>query len=320
MARSIRIPLILALLLGAWPGLSAPAQSVGRILIQADSLLTLGKTAKALAEFDRAVAMESTPATHLARARALFGLEKSEACLKDLEMVLKLDSSVAEAYYMRGSLSMKALDPNAAEADASRAIALARTDVLRARSHLLRGEARSMEKRNAGAIEDLEKGLATVGQDIPRMVELSRLYDEEGRYSDALRVLESLCDLESDNIGHWVNRGFELIRLERYEEAMSMVQRALLMDKDEPVALSHRAYINLKMGRDQEAWTDVERSLKSYPTNAYALRTRALLRLRRGDRERACDDLSFAKVLADLPEVDLLMQEHCSDRPPPKRK
>ena len=97
-----------------------------------------------------------------------------------------------------------------------------------------------------------------------------------------------------------------------------MFDHALILDKDEPVARSNRAYCLLKLGREQEAMTDVERSLKAYPANPWALRTRALLYLNKGEREKACSDLSLAKILGDVPEVDKLVQEHCGGTTSPR--
>ncbi|MEO8590927.1 MAG: hypothetical protein ABI432_16235, partial [Flavobacteriales bacterium] len=76
----------------------------------------------------------------------------------------------------------------------------------------------------------------------------------------------------------------------------------------------------LKTDRDKEAWSDVERSLRSYPSNAHALRTRAILRLRKGEREKACEDLTLAKALGDVPEVDQLIKDNCASTPAPRKK
>jgi regulator of sirC expression with transglutaminase-like and TPR domain len=101
---------------------------------------------------------------------------------------------------------------------------------------------------------------------------------------------------------------------------MMMIEKALALDKDEPVALSNRAYVNLKLGREQDAWSDIERSLRSYPSNPHALRTRALLRLRKGERSKACEDLTLAKALGDVAEVDALIKEHCASTRSNKRR
>ena len=93
------------------------------------------------------------------------------------------------------------------------------------------------------------------------------------------------------------------------------MSEALGIDRDEPVALSNRASALMNLGRNDEALKDVDRSLRYYPANAYALRTRALLRLRKGLLEKACADLSLARILGGVEDVDALIQEHCSSVP-----
>lgn len=301
-------------------GAMLPAQETAVLIAQGDSLLTEGKTNKALELYDAAVKAESSAATHVARSRAFYVMGRLDRSLQDVEQALKLDSTWAEAHYQLALHAMRREDHAATVEHATQAIALATDSLTRARAHLLRGESEAEGKRHAAAIADLERGLNTVKEAPVSMAMLAKSYDAMGRHADALAVLERLCELEPDGIGHWVNRGFELIQLERYDEAFEVVQRALRMDKDEPVALSHRAYINLKLGRDKEAWTDVERSLRAFPSNPYALRTRALIHLNKGERDKACKDLTLSKVLGDIPEVDNLVQEHCGNAVKRKRK
>lgn len=295
-------------------------QNAAVYIAQGDAYMEEGKSSKALEEYDKAVKVDKNARTLSARARATYAMGKMDRFLLDVEQALKLDSTHAEANYQRAQYALRSSDTAAVEEHATKAIAYARDSLLRARSHLMRGEARAEQNRTAAAISDLEIGLAKVTDAAASMSVLAQLYDATGRYEDALEVLERLCMMEPDDIGHWTNRSFELIQLERYDDALTMVQRALIMDKDEPVALSNRAYINLKMGRDKEALSDVERSLKNYPANPYALRTRALLRLKRGEREKACNDLTLAQVLGTIAEVEQLVQEHCGNTTPGKKK
>jgi DNA primase len=44
----------------------------------------------------------------------------------------------------------------------------------------------------------------------------------------------------------------------------------------------------------------------------------ALLYLAKGEREKACNDLSLAKILGTVPEVDQLIQEHCGGTTAPR--
>lgn len=298
----------------------ASAQEARRLIHQGDSLLQLEKPQRALDHFERAVELEPSATTYLARARAWYMLDRMDRFLLDVDKALRLDSSSAEAHYQRALYALRAEDLGMADYHAGQAISYTKDKRMRSQSYILRGEARAELKRNAQAIEDLETGLGTEQVDAPAMRTLARLYDATGRHADALRILERLCEMEPADVGHWTNRGYELIMLERYDEALTMVERALEIDKDEPVALSNRAYIYMKTSRYEEAWSDIERSLRSYPANAHALRTRAMLRLRKGERGKACEDLTLAKALGDVPEVDQLVKDNCASTPPPREK
>ena len=294
------------------------AQSAQDLITTGDSLLGEEKPQRALDYFEKAIIADASAPSYLGRARAWYMMDRMDRFLSDVEKALRLDSSSAEAHYQRGLYALRAEDPYKAEYHAGKAISHANSDGLRARAHILRGDALAELKQNDRAIAEFESGLAKGFDDALAMRTLARLYDGAGRHSDALGLLDRLCVLEPQDVGHWTNRAFELIELERYAEALPMVEHALEIDKDEPVALSNRAYVFMKMDRDKEAWSDVERSLRSFPANAYALRTRAMLRLRKGEREKACEDLGVAKALGDVPEVDQLLKEHCGGPPQAK--
>ncbi|MCU0320335.1 MAG: tetratricopeptide repeat protein [Flavobacteriales bacterium] len=295
-------------------------QTAERYLQTGDSLLRLEKPQRALEFLDKAVAMEPSAKALMLRSRAFYMLDRMDRFLLDVEASLRADSTLAEAHYQRGLYAMRANEFVQAEHSASKAIAHTKEPPLKAKAFILRGEARAELKRYGPAIEDLELGTQGGTTDLEAMRTLARLLDLAGRHDASLKVLERLCELEPSDVGHWTNRSFELIMLGRFEEAMPMVEKALSFDKDEPVALSNRAYIHLKLGREQEAWKDIERSLRSYPSNPYALRTRALLRLKKGERSKACEDLTLAKALGEVAEVNALIKEHCGAEKVPKRR
>ncbi|MEZ4788537.1 MAG: tetratricopeptide repeat protein [Flavobacteriales bacterium] len=292
-----------------------------RILVmKGDSMLQLEKPQRALEFYEKAVKAEPSAYTLLARARAWYMMERNDRFVQDVDAALAKDSTSSNGHYQRALYSLRAQDPALAEKHATKAIDLATVPVVKAQAYLVRGLARSEMKKVPTAVEDLEAGLAGAGDDLEAMKTLARLYDQEGRHADALRILEKLCVVEPAQVGHWTNRGFELTMLGRYDEALKMIQEALSMDKDEPVALSNRAYVRMMLGEEEEAWNDIERSLRFYPSNAFALRTRALLRIKKGDRVKACEDLTLAKALGGVPEVDKLIKENCDTSAPQKRR
>jgi tetratricopeptide (TPR) repeat protein len=302
------------------PLAGAHAQGVDALLNSGDSLLRLQKPQRAMELFDKAIAMGPNANALLGRSKAWYMMDRMDRFLLDVENALRLDSTLAEANYQRGLYAMRANEYSRAEVYATKAIINAPDSSLRAKAHILRGEASAELKRYGAAIDDLNHGIQHGATDTEAMRTLGRLLDLAGRHQESLAVLEQLCMLEPNDVGHWSNRGFELIILERYDEAMTMIEKALSIDKDEPVGLSNRAYVHMKQGREAEAWRDVERSLRAYPSNPYALRTRAMLRLRKGERTKACEDLTLAKALGDVAEVDYLLKENCSMEQAPRRR
>lgn len=317
---SSRTDLTLGVLMLLLFSTAVQGQSVEQLIASGDSLLRLEKPQRALEYYEKAVAAGPSAPALLGRAKAFYMTDRMDRFLIDVENALRLDSTLGEAHYQRGLYAIRANDPSKAEFHGTMAIRHAADSTLKARSFILRGEALAELKRYPAAILDIDHGIATGANDTEAMRTLARLLDQAGRHLEALVMLERLCELEPNDVGNWSNRGFELIMLERFDEAMVMIEKALAIDKDEPVALSNRAYVNLKLGHEQEAWTDIERSLRSYPSNPHALRTRALLRLRKGERSKACEDLTLAKALGDVVEVDALIKEHCATTPANKRR
>lgn len=316
-AKPLRITLLLVLALVVAP---VVGQESRILILRGDSLLRADKPQRALEQFDQALKVDPSAANYLARAKAWYMLDRMDHFIQDVEQALKKDSTSANAHYQRAVYAFRGEDMPKAEHHATRAIELATQPLLKAQAQVLRGEVRAELKHNAAAIQDLEAGVADTPSDAEVLKVLARLYDQEGRHADALTMLEKLCALEPEQVGHWSNRGYELTMLGRNEEAMKMIEEALSIDKDEPVALSNRAYVHLMMGKEADAWSDVERSLKAYPANPFALRTRAMLRLRKGDGAKACEDLTLAKALGGVPEVEKLIKENCDTSADPKRR
>jgi tetratricopeptide (TPR) repeat protein len=312
---------ILLLLASSLPcvGVAAQPSEASRWIAHGDSLLRIEKPQRALDAYEQAVKADPSAVSYVARARALLALERMDRFLLDVEQALKLDSALAEAHRQRALYALRGNDPAKAEYHAGRAVAHAQDADERNRALVLRGEARADQRKMREAIADLAEAWASGHEDTGGMATLARLYDETGDHASSLKVLERLCELEPMDVGHWSNRGFELIMLERYADALPVIEQALLLDRDEPVALSNRAYVYLRTGQDKEAWSDVERSLKSYPANPFALRTRALLRLRKGEKQKACEDLTLARALGQVSGVDALIEEHCGQQRPQRK-
>ncbi len=231
------------------PSTHGQTVTMERLISSGDSLLTVGRPHRAVELMDKALESGPDARALLIRSKAYEQLERMDRSLLDVEWSLRIDSTLAEAHYQRGMHAMRGNEYQSAETSCTKAIAYSENDLLRDKAYTLRGTARAELKRYEPAIEDLERGASGSYAEPDALRTLARLLDLTGRHEGSLKVLERLCEMEPADVGHWTNRGFELIMLGRYEEAFSAVETALSLDKDEPIALSNRAYIQLKMGR-----------------------------------------------------------------------
>jgi tetratricopeptide (TPR) repeat protein len=287
------------------------AQSADRLIAQGDTLLSYGRSRKALEKFDAAVKAAPSAESYSARASAWYYMGRDKEFLADVQEALRLDSLHPEANYQRALIAHQDMEETTVVHYADRALGRAGDPDLRQKVLIVRGEAFAKLGRTAQAISDLTKGTAGRMDDLDALSTLAHLYDVNGDHEASLGVLEKLCKAAPYDIGNWSNRGFELNTLGRYDEALPVLEQALSLDKDEPIVLSNKAYALMKLGHDADAMDAVDRSLKVYAENAYALQTRGMLYLRKGDREHACNDLTMAKSLGAGPEVDPLINQYC---------
>lgn len=298
--------------------LSAPAlaQDADRLIADGDSLLAQGDPQKALGSYDAALRARPDARSRVARARALYALDHLDSYLLDVETALRLDSTLPEAHYQRAIYALRSQDHQRAIRHCDSALRHGATGPLRAKTLVCRGEALAEVGRNEEALEDLRQGIDTTAMTQDGMATLARLLDANGRYAEALPILERLCELDPKDVSHWTNRGFELAMLGRHKEALAIYDKALEIDKDEPVALSDRAFSLMMLGRKDEAMKNVERSLRYYPSNAFALRTHGILLAELGLKEKACEDLRMARLLGGVQDIDRLIEQNCTGNGP----
>lgn len=296
-------------------GMGAHAQEAAQLIARGDSLLAVGKLAKAVENFDKALKLQPDARSYAARASAWYAMDEPDRMLEDLDKALKLDSISPEGNYQRALYAMRGLSWTTAEIHADRAVRHATREPLRSQALIVRGEARAELKRTSTALSDLEEGTRSVPNDAGALKVLARLYDVNNQHEKALRVLDHLCLLEPNEMGHLVNKGFELALLGRHPEALEVYAQAAKFDSDEPVLLSNRAYSLMELGRDDEALRDVKRSLNQESGNAFALRTRGLLYLRHSEHDKGCEDLNLSRIIEPSPEADALIVAHCGGIP-----
>lgn len=289
------------------------AQDAPELVALGEQALLSGEPKKAITHFTKAIEKDGEAlAAYEGRAKAYLQLEHLDRFLLDVERVLRMDTGSFTGHLLKATYAFRGEDMNTAEHHASRAVLHAPTDKDRAEALRISGQAKAAFRMVDPAIADLEAGLAGGVEDLGAMATLAQLYDTKGRHTDALALLEALCEKDPKNIAHWSNRGHELNSLGRHDEALTVLDQGLQLDKDEPTVRNNRALALLALGRHDEALRDADRSLRGMPGNPYALRTRALVRIAKGEREKACHDLAAAKAVGGTPDLDQLIGTHCA--------
>ncbi|MEO8733976.1 MAG: tetratricopeptide repeat protein, partial [Flavobacteriales bacterium] len=186
------------------------AQSADQMIAQGDTLLSQGRSKKALAKFDAAVKASPNAESYSARASAYYYMGRNNEFLSDVQEALRLDSLLPEANYQRALIAHADAEDTAAVRYATRALGRAADLDLRQRILIVRGEALAKLGKTSQAIKDLSKGTADRMNDLDALRTLAHLQDLEGDHEASLASLEKLCKIAPYDIGNWSNRGFEL--------------------------------------------------------------------------------------------------------------
>lgn len=258
------------------PQLSAPEAGDAAAALGADQLARRGAASaargdseRALADLDRAVALEPTSAAHFAQRGAILQAMRQPAkAAADFDRALELDSSQHEARGRRAVLRLMAQDRDGA----------------------------------LGDLDALDKALAP--QAWARLT-LARLYMQLERPAQSLAQLNQWLPAHPDQEGHesalnnrcWARAllGVEL------DEALVDCNQAIAGAAQNAAFLDSRGWVLLRLGRDAGALADFDRALALRPGIAWSLYGRGLAKTRLGDAAGGDADLAAARqVQADV--------------------
>lgn len=88
------------------------------------------------------------------------------------------------------------------------------------------------------------------------------------RYQEALEIINSSLEINSNSSIEWSNRGFVLSALGRNEEALEAFDRALCLDPESPKILTSKGIVYFKMGQAEKALEIFDKALEIEPRNA----------------------------------------------------
>jgi Flp pilus assembly protein TadD len=124
---------------------------------------------------------------------------------------------------------------------------------------------------------------------------------EDGRYEEAIPLLEATLQLQPDDVESLAQLGMVKSDLGELVEARRLLERAVALDPAHVNALVSLGVAALRAGDPSSAQAPLEEALALSPGNPYALRALGQAQLMRNDPEAA---LPFLRLAADTPPAD----------------
>jgi tetratricopeptide (TPR) repeat protein/predicted aspartyl protease len=229
-----------------------------------------GDNTRALADLNRACALEPTAASHFTlRGLVQLDLEQPDKALEDFEQALRLDPATYEARFYRARL-------RAASGDRD------------------------------GAIEDLrivDEALAP--QDHMRL-NMSRVYQRLDRYDESLNQLNQWIAAHPNDVTLPSARNERcwaraMLNIE-LDQALADCNAAVKQKPGVGAFLGSRALVRLRQGRWRDAVADYDGALRDQPKQVWSLYGRGIARIHQGEREQGLADVEAARQLR--PSID----------------
>ncbi|MCI3272372.1 tetratricopeptide repeat protein [Streptomyces cylindrosporus] len=286
-------------LLLARPGLDSGGRALAHTLRGAE-LRSGGKYAQALAEYDRAIELDSDCApAHHGRGLTQRSLGDFSAALAAFDRADELVPGKKEIIAARGETYRQAERWAEAIADLDRCVTLDPTD---AYPVACRAVCRHALEQYDEALADFDRALSLDEGYVWVFVRRARLYRARAEWDEAFADLDRAVALAPDSAWVASERGDAYRLAGRFEEAVTELGRAVALDADYDSALASRGEALHRLGRNEEALADLGRAVELDPDYAWALVMRARVRKELDDEAGMFEDLHRA-VEAD-PEVD----------------
>jgi protein O-GlcNAc transferase len=248
------------------------------------ALYDLRRFADALADCDRAIALkDQNPLAHANRGLALYALGRHHEALAAHDRALSLKNDYADAHANRAA-TLYALDRHAESlAGYDRALAI---NPGNAEANYNRGNVLRTLGRLSEALAAYDRALLLRADHTGALANRGAALSEMRRLGEALAGFDRLIEVSPSDFQAYYNRGNVLRDLGRFADAVASFERALALKPDFVDATYNRANTLFEMKLFAEAVEGFERTLAQNPEHPYALERAASCALQLCDWEK----------------------------------
>ncbi len=252
---------------------------------------------EAMQDFTKAVSLDRRFAkAYAARARLKTRKGQLKEAIDDYSVAITLEPENIECLNGRAALLASTGDKEGAASDYSRTI---KVDEVNAEALIGRGAIYSAMGEDGKADMDFEKALRGEGLEKGRAyVELGRLREKEGSYSEAITAFSKAIDILGATSGTpYSERGATRIRLADYRGSELDITRALQISDNNTDDYFNRGYSRMQLGKYRQSIDDFSRAATLTPGYQPAFSNRAFAQQQSGNYQEAINDYSKAIAL-----------------------
>jgi len=237
---------------------------------------------------------------YLYRAIAKINLEDYTGALADLEIVIDKNEFIPMAYYARGFIYNRLQKYELAEESLTRALYLSPENT----TYLIaRLESFDYQKKYEEELRDLDFLIGKLGSAPELSLEKGRVLVLSGDTLGAFNTMDKLVQKDSTNADAWGGRALINMFLDKKDEALHDYNEAIKRNSQNPGHFINRGNLLYEKHNYRACLSDYDKAISLAPRNEQALFNRSLLRYEIGDYNNALVDLN------NLIEIDPQLYE-----------
>ena len=268
-------------------------QDAFKYFLTALTNLMNGDYQDAISSFTESLDLNPTSFAYSNRGSAYINIGEYDKAIADFNRAIAIDSNYAVDYNDRGAAKAYKGDYNGAIADYDHAIAID-SDSDYAAAYTNRGAAKLSIDDCDGAIADHDYAIALDPDYVAAYTNRGVAKDHKGDYDGAISDYDHAIAIDPNYAEAYNIRGVARAHKGDYDQAIDDYDRAIAIDPNYVTAYDNRGITKANKGDYDGAISDYDHAIAIDPYYAAAYNNRGVAKLNKGDYTAAIDDCSYA--------------------------